>query len=268
MKKILLLSSLALLLLTSCLPAAQQADSTPEQSLPSLAPTDRSIFKNGLPPEYQNILNDLPYASMYDIQFNIADDLVHISGRETVIYTNAEDIALNAIKFRLFPNILGGNLHVNEVNVAGEIIVPNYTLDDSVLTVPLKQALQPHETITLSMDFNLSVPETIEKNYGAQAYYDNVFTLAYAYPMIAVYDDEGWNAEIPSQSGDVTHADMSFFIVTVEAPKGVTLAGSGREISRQDNRSRQTVRYAAGPARDFYLVVSSEYKVLLPRPKK
>jgi len=53
--------------------------------------------------------------------------------------------------------------------------------------------------------------------------------------MIAVYDDEGWNAEIPPQTGDVTYADMSFFIVTVEAPKGVTLVGSGREISRQDN---------------------------------
>jgi aminopeptidase N len=111
------------------------------------------------------------------------------------------------------------------------------------------------------MDFNLTVPQTVELNYGVQAYYDNVLALAHAYPMIAVYDDEGWNAEIPPQSGDVTYADMSFFIVTVEAPKGVTLVGSGREISRQDNGNRQTVRYEAGPARDFYLAASPEYEV-------
>ena len=83
------------------------------------------------------------------------------------------------------------------------------------------------------MDFNLDVPQTVDLNYGVQAYYDDVLALAHAYPMIAVYDDEGWNAEIPPQSGDVTYADMSFFIVTVEAPKDVTLVGSGREISRQ-----------------------------------
>jgi len=105
------------------------------------------------------------------------------------------------------------------------------------------------------------VPETVELNYGVQAYYDDVLALAHAYPMIAVYDDEGWNAEIPPQSGDVTYADMSFFIVSVEAPKGVTLVGSGREISYQDNGSRQTVRYEAGPVRDFYLAASPEYEV-------
>jgi hypothetical protein len=260
MKKIFLLSSLALLLLTSCLFLTQRADSTPEPIPPTFSPTDRSIYKDGLIPEYQSVLNKLPYASMYDIQFNIADDLVHITGSETVTYTNAEDIELNEVKFRLFPNILGGEMHVDEVTVNGEVVIPNYTLNDSLLTVPLKQSLQPKKKITLGMDFNISVPETVELNYGVQAYYDGVLALAHAYPMIAVYDDEGWNAEIPPQSGDMTYADMSFFIVTVDAPKGVTLVGSGREISRY-NGSRQTVRYEAGPVRDFYLAASSEYEV-------
>ena len=186
---------------------------------PTSSPTDRSIYKDGLAPEYQDILNKLPYASMYDIKFNIADDLYHITGNETVTYTNAEDVELNEVKFRLFPNILGGEMHVDEVTVNGEVIIPNYSLNDSLMTVPLKTPLKPKESITLSMDFNLTVPQTVDLNYGVQAYYDNVLALAHAYPMIAVYDDEGWNAEIPPQSGDVTYADMSFFIVTVDAPK-------------------------------------------------
>ena len=261
MKKIFVLSIITLLLLPACLFIRQQADSTPEPIPPTYFPTDRSIYKDGLAPEYQNILNELPYASMYALKFNIADDMVHITGSETVLYTNAEDITLNEVKFRLFPNILGGEMHVNEVTVDGEVIVPNYTLNDSLLTVPLKQPLQPKKNITLSMDFNISVPETVELNYGVQAYYDDVLALAHAYPMIAVYDNEGWNAEIPPQSGDTTYADMSFFIVSVEAPKGVTLVGSGREISRQENGSRQTVQYEAGPVRDFYLAASPDYEV-------
>ena len=47
---------------------------------------------------------------MYEIKFNIADDLYHITGNETVTYTNAEDIELKEVKFRLFPNILGGEM--------------------------------------------------------------------------------------------------------------------------------------------------------------
>ena len=52
--------------------------------------------------------------------------------------------------------------------------------------------------------------------------------------MIAVYNDEGWNAEIPPQSGDVTFADMSFFVVKVTAPEDVTLVVSGREVGRKE----------------------------------
>ncbi|MBK7316889.1 hypothetical protein [Candidatus Villigracilis affinis] len=153
---------------------------------------------------------------------------------------------------------------MDEVNAGGTIIVPNYTLDDSLLTVPLKQPLQPKESITLSMDFTVTVPQSVELNYGVQAYFDEVLTLAHAYPMIAVYDDEGWNAEIPPQSGDVTYADMSFFHVTVDAPKELVLVSVGREIHRhaERNGNRQTVQYAAGPVRDYYLAASPNYEVV------
>jgi aminopeptidase N len=267
MKKIFLLSSITLLFLTACLFITQWTESTPEPIPPTLAPDtpispeDRSIYKDGLAPEYQNILDELPYASMYDIKFNFADDLYHITGNETVNYTNAEDVELKEVKFRLFPNILGGEMHVDEVTVNGEAIIPNYSLNDSLLTVPLKTPLKPKESITLNMDFSLTVPQTVDLNYGVQAYYDDVLTLAHAYPMIAVYDDEGWNAEIPPQSGDMTYADMSFFTVMVDAPKDVTLVGSGREINRLVNGNRQMVTYEAGPVRDFYLAGSPNYEV-------
>ena len=265
MKPIFLLSSLTLLFLTSCLLFSKPTESTPQQIPPTAtatSPNDRSIYRNGLTPEYQPILDLLPYASMYDIRFNIADNLFHITGSETVIYTNAEDIELKEVKLRLFPNILGGKMHVSEVFVDDEAIIPNYTLDDSLLTVPFKKPLLPKENTTLRMDFNIIVPQSIDLNYGVLAYYENVLALAHAYPMISVYDDEGWNAEIPPQSGDVTYADMSFFLVTVEAPKNLTLVGSGREINRQETGNRQTVRYEAGPVRDFYLAASPEYEVV------
>ena len=68
MKKIFLLPIIALLLLPSCLPARQLTESPLE-----LNPADRSLYKDGLAPEYQDVLNELPYATAYDLKFNIAD---------------------------------------------------------------------------------------------------------------------------------------------------------------------------------------------------
>jgi hypothetical protein len=100
----------------------------------------------------------------------------------------------------------------------------------------------------------------VELNYGVLSYFDDVLTLAHAYPMIAVYDDEGWNSEIPPQSGDVTYADSSFFLVKISAPKDVTLVTSGRTVSSSENGELQTLHVAGGPARDFYLAASPNFE--------
>lgn len=261
MKKIFLLSCFTLLFLPSCLLVQQWTGSTPEPLPPTPSPSDKPDFESGLAPEYQNIVQEMENASLYTIEFVIDDDLYHITGSEEVTYTNTEDVSLEEIQLRLFPNILGGKMSVKNIKVNDKDITPKYSLNNSLLILPLNETLEPKQTLTLSMDFSIAVPQTVELNYGVQAYYEDVLALAHAYPMIAVYDDEGWNSEIPPQSGDVTYADMSFFVVTVDAPKDVTVVLSGREVSRQDNGNRQQIKVEAGPVRDFYLAASPEYEV-------
>jgi len=78
--------------------------------------------------------------------------------------------------------------------------------------------------------------------------------------MIAVYDAEGWNSEIPPQNGDITYADSSFFLVKITAPKDLTLVTSGHKISSNESGEMQTLNVASGPARDFYLAASPDYE--------
>jgi len=230
---------------------------------PFATPWDaREIYEEGLVPSSRAVLAELPDASVYHLQFELESDMLHLNGSEEVRYTNAEDVPLEQVRFRLFPNLLGGEMHVPEVRVDGKPIVPNYSMNDSLLTVPLAAPLEPGQSVTLAMDFTLTVPDTVELNYGVLAYAEGVLALAHAYPMIAVYNEEGWNAEVPPQSGDVTFADMSFFIVKVTAPKDLTLVAVGREIARTESGSTQTVTYAAGPVRDFYLAASDDYELI------
>ncbi|HMB24566.1 MAG TPA: M1 family metallopeptidase [Anaerolineales bacterium] len=236
------------------------AASTPASDLFGTPWEDRSVFKDGLVTAQQPVLDRLPAASVYHLEFNIADDIYHVTGSEEVRYTNAEEVALDAVQLRLFPNILGGEMTVSNVQVNGQSVTPKYGLENSLLIVPLPEPLQPGQSVILYMDFAVTVPQTVELNYGVLAYFDDMLTLAHAYPMICVYDDEGWNAEIPPQSGDVTFADASFFLVKVTAPKGLTLVTSGRTVGSDEAGQSQTLDVASGPARDFYLVASPNYK--------
>ncbi len=98
------------------------------------------------------------------------------------------------------------------------------------------------------------MPTDIGRNYGVLAYYDDILALAHFYPMLAVYDDEGWNITAPDIQGDLTYSDAAFYLVRVIAPADTVLAGAGQIIEQQIGDGRQTITYAIGPARDFYLV--------------
>jgi len=124
----------------------------------------------------------------------------------------------------------------------------------------LPDALAPGQTIVIKMDFDVTVPQEVERNYGVFAYYKGVLALAHAYPMICVYDDEGWNAEIPSPNGDLTYTDASFYIVRIRAPKDLTLVTSGQRISSESAGQVQSVVVASGPARDFFMAASVNYQ--------
>jgi len=254
-----LFASFLCLLLVSCSVLTPTA-TPPPRSDPLKTPwEDRSIFKPGLIASEQSVLDELDTASIYHIEFKIADDLYHLTGTEEVRYTNAETVPLNEVRFRLFPNILGGEMMISNLKVSGEPVTPKYELEDSLMAVPFSSPLEPGQSLIIQMEFTVTVPQTLESNYGVLAYADDVLALAHAYPMIAVYDDEGWNAEIPPQSGDVTYADASFYIVHISAPKEVVLVTSGREASRDEAAQVQTLTVASGPARDFYLVASPKY---------
>ncbi len=221
-----------------------------------------ALFRAGLIEDQQHLSDDLSEASFYTIEFTIQDDIVSVEGVENVRYTNRESVPLDEILFRLMPNVLGGEMTVATVQVEGQPAEPSYELQNSLMRVPLNQPLQPGDSLDMKIGFSVVVPTEVDTFYGLLAYYDGVLALAHAYPLIAVYNDEGWNAEIPSNKGDPTYADASFFIVTVDAPEELVLAGAGREISREDNGSRQIVTYAAGPARDFFLAASENYEII------
>jgi peptidase M1-like protein len=249
------------LVLVSCSSPSQTETPTPDNDPMNTPWADRSIYKSGLVESEQSVLEELNGASVYHIEFAIAENLYHVSGHEGIQYTNTESVALNEIEFRLFPNILGGKTEVTNLLAGGQAVTPKFELENSLLILPLPSPLEPGQNIVVSMDFKVTVPQSVDLNFGVLAYDGDVLALAHAYPMVAVYDDEGWNAEIPPQAGDLTYADASFYLIRITAPKDVVLVTTGKEIDRTSNSGTQTVTVASGPARDFYLAASPHYEM-------
>lgn len=242
------------------IPASDPASTPPPQEDPFEADwNDRSIFRQGLVPSAQSAIDTLSGASVYRINLQISEDLLNVNGAQDVRYTNQESIALREIDFRLFPNLLGGSMQISNVRVGGSPVDVRYDLGNSLLIVPLLESLEPGKNVLIHTDFSVRVPDSLDQNYGILAYAEGVLALAHAYPMIPVYDDEGWNAEIPAPDGDITYTDVSWYLVRITAPAALTLVTSGTVLDRSEAGQEQVLILAGGPARDFYLAASPDY---------
>ncbi|HSH02004.1 MAG TPA: M1 family metallopeptidase [Anaerolineae bacterium] len=227
--------------------------------LADLAWDDRSLFAGGLISGEREILEGLHGASVYHIEVMIGENLSQLMGSEAVQYTNREDVALDEIYFRLFPQLAAGSSEVSNVRVDGVVVEPELSLRGSAVRVPLAEALLPGDSVVVEMDFVVGVPTEQGGNYGEFIYDDDILALAHFYPMIAVYDDEGWNIEIAPTSGDVVYADTSFYVVQVQMPEELVLAASGVVIDEHLVGERRVTTYAMGPARDFYMIGSPQF---------
>jgi hypothetical protein len=223
---------------------------------------DRSPFRKGLIASEQVVLSQLEGASIYHLDLVITDDLLCLNGEQEVRYTNQEAEPLNEVYFRLFPNLFGGSTQIDAVEVREQAVRPTFELDDSTMRVPLLPELQPGERVVVKISFSVLVPTEAVGNYGVFGFVDDILALAHFYPLIAVYDDEGWNLEIPPSHGDVVYADSSFYLVRVTAPATLVIVASGVEIGRQGTGDRQQITFAGGPMRDFYLAASAQYSLV------
>ncbi|CUS03830.2 putative Peptidase M1 membrane alanine aminopeptidase [Candidatus Promineifilum breve] len=238
--------------------ATPPADPPPAATQPSavepsaVQPPDRAVFAAGLIDAERAVLDDFPAAPIYQMAIEIDESLAIVRGRQTVFYTNLEDTPLDALYFHLHAKTLGGLITVTDVTVDGTAVIADDTINH-LLRVPLPAPLAPGAATAVAMNFTTIVPTEIGRNYGVLAYYEEVLALAHFYPMLAVYDATGWNTVEPDVQGDLTYSDAAFFLVEVTAPANVTLVGSGAIVAETTQGDTQTITYAVGPARDFYL---------------
>ena len=220
-----------------------------------------SVLPNNLTTEFQPDLEKLHQASVYTInmEIDLGGTEIRVEGSEEVVYTNQESVPLETIYFRLFPNVGGDYLAVSDVRVDGNLVEPSVEFSNTALRLDLQEPLAPGESTIITMQFDQVVPSVMGGNYGLYVYIDDILALDAFFPIIPVYNDEGWNVEEPPRNADMIFTDAAFFSVTVDAPKKFVLAAGGKETKRVEKSNRQIVTFEGGPQRDFYLAASPRF---------
>lgn len=253
---------------TSTFPPTQpplENTATPPQSLDPLQIDwdDMWIYASGLTEEAQSALIDLLNPTQYHLDWLVAPDLGSISASARILYTNNETLPLEVLYLRLYPNLFGGRMEFHSFSINGNEIQGSLEAASSLYRIDLPQALDPGSKVELSIEYALSLPREMSGNYGLFGSFDGFLLLQEAYPIIPVFNEEGWDTDLPPEHGDVIHMDTSFYIVRVTLPSYLDVIASGFELDRATQGEWQSITFAAGPARDFYLAATEHLEPVI-----
>jgi len=227
--------------------------------LPEFAADVDSVAATGASRYYLEVKLEWPKGS------SLSQDGLHLKGLEQVRYTNTENVSLSEVYFRLYPNLPGydGKMSIDTVVVDGQPVQPELEAKNSALRVPLGQPLLPGAVTDISLSYQADVHGQTHQGYNIFSASENTIALAGFYPAIAVYDETGWNIEIPPSYGDATYLDTSLYHVELTVPEPLVVAASGSLLQNRPNSDgSQTLSLVSGPMRDFYIVARADFAVI------
>jgi len=263
---------LALLLLAALACRQDPTPVSPPLAAPTAAPTATLLL---VPPAAADPSPALlpggpsipPGLTHYNIQVALDSAAHTLQGCARLAYTNTEDVALDRLYFRIYPNagqMYGsGMLALSRVQVNDQDVETRSTLLDSILEVPLPSLLNPGESAQLAFDFSGVVPVDFNsRGYGIFNYSAGVLALANWYPILAVYDKNGWNLDPVYSLGDAVYSDAALYTVEViAAPDQVVIASGVQTEARPLENGQILYRFVTGPARDFFLVTGPDFQL-------
>lgn len=252
----------------ACLGAPAMSQPQPSPTPPAVAlPTSEDVAGHyvAMRSDYQDDVGDLKDGIRYWMDLTLVDNPVQVTGFEHVRYVNTSQDALSAIVFRVYPNSLAGKaiLTISEVSIGEKAVQPEWADGDSVLRVPLAAALQPGESIEMSLQFVLELTSDLEINYGRLGDLDGVIVLSAFFPLLSVYEQGKWWSAQPSPQGDPAYSEVALFNVTLTAPTDLKVASTGVTLTSVDQDNDMTRRaIVTGPVRDFSLALSRDFECL------
>jgi hypothetical protein len=208
-------------------------------------------------------LSGIKSPTCYQFTITINPDGNTYSGSGTIVFTNQTNLDLSEIYLRLYPNakvIYGGKLNIGSIQVNDQPAKFSIELpDQTAVQIPLSSPLKENSSISISLIFSGSTPIDMpdQPDYGIFNYdsHDEVLTMANWYPILAEWDGGKWEVNPVVGVGDAVVSPTSFYEVSIKAPKDWKIVSTGTNLDPNGYTA------VSGPARDFAIVASPNFKV-------
>jgi hypothetical protein len=238
-------------------PTPVPSDTPIPTDTPVPPPTETaSLPPTGAPP------TEVPAARMQVFLNAYLDYAAHtVSVGETIVYPNGTGVTLGSLVLAVEPNLWTGGFTLEALAVDG-VPVTNFSLTAGRLEVPLAAPLAPGATVSLSINYRLSLPYAGAANiHGYNSLQANLMDW---YLFVVPYDPaQGWILHEPSGVGEHLVYDVADFDVTLQlSDETLVVAASApgewtgsawhyrltaRTFVLSASNSYQTAAVAAGP---------------------
>ena len=190
------------------------------------------------------------------IDVKLDDQAKTLDGSIEIEYINNSPDTLEAIYFHLWPNAYKNNetayalqqLEMRSTDFyyyteeqrgyidslkfivndeKAEFRIDEKNIDIGLLILP--NALSPRDTITISTDFFVKIPEVISR----LGYSGNNFYISQWYPKPAVYDEFGWHPMSYLDMGEF-YSEFGRFEVSITLPEDYIVASTGNLITKKE----------------------------------
>lgn len=229
--------------------------------------------------ENLNEINDSKI-NEYNIEVELNTEDMTYKGKQTVSYTNNTDADLKDIYFHVYPNAfkrlhdapvlfdtfykmdtasyVPGYIDIEKVMEGDKDLKWNIDEDkETILHIELNNPLEKGKEMELYLEYTVKLPST-EDRFG---YHDKGINLGNWYPVLAVYDENGWNLDPYYSVGDPFYSEVSNYDVSIAVPKGFEVATSGNILSETEEGSKRIYKIEGKLIRDFAWVASKDFEV-------
>ncbi len=126
----------------------------------------------------------------------------------------------------------------------------------TLLTVKLPHPLKKGETAEVEIRFKLFLPHA----YGRYGWHENIIKLSRWYPILAVYEKEGWNENPFFPFHRPFFSESSLYDVELTAPADQVVIHTGRKTGEERLGAVKKYRLKTDlPVREFTLALSEDY---------
>ncbi len=213
---------------------------------------------------------EVPY---YHVDVVVDPDQLRMTGQETITYTNTTGELLKEIVLRLYANLpFGfeelekdperGSLYTNriqlrDVKMDGQPVEVVLSGHNSIATLRLEEPLAIGQSASIDLSFTLQGISTL--NYVGLG---SVWSEDSLFPMLAVYDQNGWRRDITS-TPDIVYSQSARFDYSVTLPPDWQIVATGEQVAQETLGSGQ-IRYSyqTGLVRDVSISLSQQFEIL------